>query len=98
MQARAHGNYYSWELEGSSYPFFALSTTNGGAIVVYTMGFNTQTLPVKWSPKRTLPVPDGFKPLLPADMQGVLSQLGMVIGTANTNYQSAETANTGLWS
>ena len=66
VQARAQGNYYSWELEGSSYPFFALSTTDGGAIVVYTMGFNTQTLPVKWPPKRTLPVPDGFKPLLPA--------------------------------
>jgi WXG100 family type VII secretion target len=33
-----------------------------------------------------------------ADMQQVLSQLGMVIGTANSNYQSAEAANTGLWS
>ncbi|HEY2281005.1 MAG TPA: hypothetical protein VGI00_21815, partial [Streptosporangiaceae bacterium] len=65
VQARAQGNYYSWELEGTSYPFFALATTSGGAIVVYTMGFNTQTLPVKWSPKKTIPVPDGFKPLLP---------------------------------
>lgn len=33
-----------------------------------------------------------------ADMQQVLSQLGVVIGAANTNYQAAETANTGLWS
>jgi 6 kDa early secretory antigenic target len=33
-----------------------------------------------------------------ADMQQVLSQLGMVIGTANGNYQQAEAANTGLWS
>ena len=33
-----------------------------------------------------------------ADMQQVLSQLGVVIGTANTNYQSAESANVGLWS
>jgi hypothetical protein len=74
VQARAQGNYYSWELEGSTYPFFALSTTDGGAIVVYTMGFNTQTLPVKSSPKRTLPVPDGFKPLLPAD-QGPITKL-----------------------
>ncbi|HEY1671459.1 MAG TPA: hypothetical protein VGG50_01990 [Streptosporangiaceae bacterium] len=74
VKARAQGNYYSWELEGSSYPFFALSTTDGGAIVVYTMGFNTQTLPAKWSPKRTLPVPDGFKPLLPAD-QGPITKL-----------------------
>ncbi|HTU72487.1 MAG TPA: WXG100 family type VII secretion target [Trebonia sp.] len=33
-----------------------------------------------------------------ADMQQVLLQLGTVIGTANSNYQSAEAANTGLWS
>jgi len=33
-----------------------------------------------------------------ADMQQVLSQLGVVIGTANNNYQAAESANTGLWS
>ena len=33
-----------------------------------------------------------------ADMQQVLSQLGTVVGTANSNYQSAEAANTGLWS
>ena len=33
-----------------------------------------------------------------ADMQQVLSQLGVVIGAANTNYQAAESANTGLWS
>jgi WXG100 family type VII secretion target len=32
-----------------------------------------------------------------ADMQQVLSQLGTVIGTANTNYQSAEQVNTVLW-
>ena len=62
-QARAQHNYYSWELEGTSYPFFALATTNGGAIVIYTMGFNTQTLPAKSSPKRTLPVPDGQGPI-----------------------------------
>jgi WXG100 family type VII secretion target len=33
-----------------------------------------------------------------ADMQQVLNQLGMVIGTANSNYQSAESVNTQLWS
>jgi hypothetical protein len=66
-QAKAQGNYYSWELEGTTYPFFALATTNGGAIVVYTMGFNTQTLPIKYSASNTIPVPDGFKPLLHAN-------------------------------
>ncbi len=38
------------------------------------MGFDTQTLPVRWSPKRTLPVPDGFKPLLPPH-QGPITKL-----------------------
>jgi 6 kDa early secretory antigenic target len=32
-----------------------------------------------------------------ADMQGVLSQLGSVIGTANENYGHAEAANTARW-
>jgi hypothetical protein len=65
-QASAQGNYYTWELEGTSYPFFALATRDGGAIVFYTMSMNTSTTPVRWSPKRTIPVPDAFKPLLPA--------------------------------
>lgn len=33
-----------------------------------------------------------------ANMARVLSQLGTVIGTANSNYQSAEATNTALWS
>lgn len=33
-----------------------------------------------------------------ANMAQVLSQLGAVIGTANSNYQSAEAANAALWS
>jgi hypothetical protein len=66
-QARAQGRYYSSELEGTSYPFFALATTDGGAIVFYTMSLNTSTTPVKYSAKNTIPVPDAFKPLLPAD-------------------------------
>jgi WXG100 family type VII secretion target len=32
-----------------------------------------------------------------ADMATVLNQLGTVIGVANENYQSAESANTQLW-
>jgi hypothetical protein len=65
-QAKAQGYYYSSELEGTSYPFFALSTTNGGAIVFYTMSLNTSTTPVKYSAKNTIPVPDAFMPLLAA--------------------------------
>lgn len=32
-----------------------------------------------------------------ANMQSVLQQLGVVIGTANDNYQQAEAANTARW-
>ncbi|HLI38746.1 MAG TPA: WXG100 family type VII secretion target [Streptosporangiaceae bacterium] len=32
-----------------------------------------------------------------ADMANVLNQLGAVIGVANDNYMSAESANTALW-
>jgi WXG100 family type VII secretion target len=33
-----------------------------------------------------------------ADMASVVSQLGKAIGISNQNYQSAERANTGMWS
>jgi WXG100 family type VII secretion target len=32
-----------------------------------------------------------------ADMAMVVSQLGQVVGVANTNYMSAERVNTGMW-
>jgi len=64
-QVGAAGNYYSFELEGTTYPFFALATTDGGAIVVYTMMLNTSTTPKHASPSRHIAVPDDFKPLIP---------------------------------
>jgi hypothetical protein len=64
-QVGAAGNYYSFELEGTTYPFFALATTDGGAIVVYTMTLNTSTTPKHASPSRHIAVPDDFKPLIP---------------------------------
>jgi hypothetical protein len=60
----SRGNYYSFELEGTSYPVFALATTDGGAIVMYTMSLNTSTTP-KHASKKVIPVPDDFKPLIP---------------------------------
>ena len=33
-----------------------------------------------------------------ANMQQVLAQLGTVIGTASSNYSTAEASNTSLWS
>ncbi|HEX3751417.1 MAG TPA: hypothetical protein VHW06_12730 [Streptosporangiaceae bacterium] len=69
QQIGARGNYYSFELEGTSYPFFALATTDGGAIVMYTMSLNTSTTPVHASASNPITVPDQFKPLLPADQK-----------------------------
>ena len=63
-QVGAAGNYYSFELEGTSYPFFALATTDGGAIVMYTMSMNTSTTPKHASSKQPIAVPDDFKPLV----------------------------------
>jgi hypothetical protein len=64
QQVGAAGNYYSYELEGTTYPFFALATTDGGAIVMYTMSLNTSTTPKHASSKRAIAVPDDFKPLV----------------------------------
>jgi len=71
-QAATQKTVYSWELEGTSFPFFALRTTDGGALVFYTMTLATSTgavhvttvggkakLPV-------IPVPAAFKSLVPA--------------------------------
>ncbi len=64
---------YAWQMEGTSYPFFALRTTDGGAIVFYTMSLNQQTMPVSKPPAHpkhklpAIPVPDQYKPLLQPD-------------------------------
>ena len=71
-QAAAQHNTYSWNLEGTSYPFFALRTTDGGALVFYTMTLATSTVPARLPPAHpkttlpTIPVPAAFKGLLPA--------------------------------
>ena len=61
---------YTWQMEGTSYPFFALRTTGGGAMVFYTMTLNRQTVPVSKPPAHpkhplpSIPVPDQYKPLI----------------------------------
>jgi hypothetical protein len=63
---------YTWQMEGTSYPFFALRTTDGGAIVFYTMSLNRQTAPATKPPAHPkvqlppVPVPDVYKPLIAA--------------------------------
>jgi hypothetical protein len=72
-QVAAQGNTFGWQMEGTSYPVFALRTTDGGAIVFYTMSLNTETTPVHKPPAHpktpppTIPVPEAYKPLLPPD-------------------------------
>jgi len=68
-QAAAQGNTYTWELEGTSYPFFALRTTDGGALVLYTLTLSTLTVPTHphatGSPTPIF-VPAALRPLVPA--------------------------------
>ncbi len=71
-QASARHEFYQWELEGSSYPVFALRTAGGGALVFYTMYLNTTTQATNEPPRHshaplpTVPVPPEYQPFLPA--------------------------------
>ncbi|HWG15018.1 MAG TPA: hypothetical protein VG268_17250 [Streptosporangiaceae bacterium] len=64
---------YTWQMEGTSFPFFALRMTDGGAVVFYTMSLNQQTVPAIKPPSHpkvqppSIPVPDVYKPLLSPD-------------------------------
>jgi len=80
-QAAAHHDAYTWALEGTSYPLFALRRTDGSALVFYTMTLITATVPVKLPPLHstanlpTIPVPSAYRPLLPADQPPIQHQL-----------------------
>lgn len=71
-QDAARHEFYQWELEGTSYPVFALRTADGGALVFYTMTLNLVTEATNQPPKHshaplpTVPVPPEDQPLLPA--------------------------------
>jgi hypothetical protein len=72
-KAAAHQDIYTWALEGTIYPLFALRRTDGSALVFYAMTLITATVPVKLPPLHstanlpTIPVPSAYRPLLPAD-------------------------------
>ena len=80
-QAAARHDVYTWALEGTSYPLFALRRTDGSALVFYTMTLITATVPVKLPPLHstanlpTIPVPSAYRPLLPADQPPIQHQL-----------------------
>jgi len=76
------GDAYQWELDGSSYPQFALRTAAGGALVFYAMTLTT-TVAVpdvinKANPIHSGPpiqVPADLRPLLPPGQPAPLVQL-----------------------
>jgi hypothetical protein len=76
------GDVYQWELDGSSYPQFALHTAAGGALVFYAMTLTT-TVAVpdvinKANPIHSGPpiqVPADLRPLLPPGQPAPLVQL-----------------------
>lgn len=76
------GDDYQWELEGTSYPQFALRTASGGALVFYAMSLTTTVAvpdvvskadPVQPGPP--ISVPADVKALLPADQAAPLVEL-----------------------
>ncbi len=82
-QAAARHDVYTWELEGSSYPLFALRRTDGGALVFYTMALTTATVPATLPPPGSaanaklpaIPVPSAYRPLLPAGQRPIQHNL-----------------------
>jgi hypothetical protein len=72
QQVAAQNDSYSWELEGTSFPFFALRTKDGGALVFYTMTLATTTIAAHLphahskAPLPVIQVPAVFKGLVPA--------------------------------
>jgi hypothetical protein len=80
-QAAALHESYQWQMEGTSYPGFALRTTGGGALVFYTMYLNMVTNAASKPPahsKAPLPaisVPAAYRALLAADQPPLHHQL-----------------------
>jgi hypothetical protein len=80
-QTAAHQDIYTWALEGTSYPLFALRRTDGSALVFYTMTLTAATEPAKLPPPHStaklpaIPVPSAYRPLLPADQPPILHEL-----------------------
>jgi hypothetical protein len=76
------GDVYQWELDGASFPEFALRTAAGGALVFYPMTLSTTVAvpdvvnkanPVRSGPP--IPVPPAVRALLPAGQAAPLVQL-----------------------
>ena len=66
-----HGDIYQWELDGSSFPQFALRTAAGGALVFYAMTLTT-TVAVPDVINKADPVRSGPPIQVPVDVQMLL--------------------------
>jgi hypothetical protein len=66
-----HGDVYQWELEGTSYPEYALRTAAGGALVFYSMALDT-TVAVPGYINKADPVRSGPPIQMPSDIQRLL--------------------------
>jgi hypothetical protein len=77
-----HGDVYQWELEGTSYPGFALRTATGGALVFYAMALDTTVAVPDYISKadhvrsgRPIQVPAEVQRLLPSGQPAPLIDL-----------------------
>jgi len=66
-----HGDVYQWELEGTSYPEFALRTAAGGALVFYAMALDI-TVAVPGYINKADPVRSGPPIQVPVNVQRLL--------------------------
>lgn len=80
----ARGLFYQWLLQGSNFPQFEVRTTDGGALVVYTMYLQTTTEHNGLVSGSPIPVPANFVPLL-----GSTSEIGYHAVTANWTLEYA---------
>lgn len=56
---------FTWQLQGSSYPVYALRTADGGAVVLYGMVLNTTTQHPNHQLGSAIAIPAVLQPLLP---------------------------------
>lgn len=57
---------FTWQLQGSSYPVYALRTTDGGALVLYGMVLNTTTQHPNHDLGAAIAIPAAMRSILPA--------------------------------
>ena len=80
----AQGLSYQWLLEGASFAQYELRTTDGGALIMYSMYLNTTTAHPNQTSGSPIAVPANFAPMI-----APLSRVGHKGMTANWTYEFA---------